>query len=793
MKEINLSVHDFVDLILRKGDIDNRIFNTLSMEEGSRLHAWYQGKQSAEYIPEYFLSHSFDYEDFRLHVEGRADGVIIHAPDNVTIDEIKTTNTDITSFYEAQKEWHLGQACVYAYIYMLDKDLPSIKVQLTYISQLDTTKLKQYLFIYTREELSQYIDNLLEKYCYYLKTITKLKEERQDSIKTLDFPFASLREGQQQMMDFARETVETHQIGFCEAKTGIGKTISVLYPYIKALQEKNYEKIFYLTSKNSIKEMAKNTIQMLNNKGGKLKAVIMTSKDKICLNPLKRHCNPDECVYAKNYYDKVNDLIMFALRGRDIFSENDILEIAKENQICPFELQLDLLNYADIVVGDYNYLFDPTAKLMRFFENYAKNPFLLLVDEAHNLPSRVRDMFSSSIGLDDLNDVKNSLKACKGKGVKGLVKNISDMIAYLTGQTIEEGESASIHELIKEEKGVPDALEDLVQGFLINAKKYMKDNKKINDAFLNFYYSISCFSSLEEDDDRYAYYFTFSPYGKNCLSFSISCLDPRYLIKQAYNAFEAGVCFSATLSPRDYFIDLLGGDKDSFTLYLPSPFDKSNCLVLVNPFISTKLKDRDISMGRIIDNILSVVKGKIGNYFIFFPSFEYMLKFKPIFSSMKEFSCFFQSSQMNDEERSDFLNHFKRNPLKTTLGFIVLGGIFSEGIDLTDDRLIGAIIVSVGLPKLNYLEDRLSAYFGEDDPNLGYSYAYVYPGINRVFQAAGRVIRGENDKGVIMYIDTRYDYQIYKNNLKEMYDNYIREGNTSSISTIVKKFWESKK
>ena len=198
-------------------------------------------------------------------------------------------------------------------------------------------------------------------------------------------------------------------------------------------------------------------------------------------------------------------------------------------------------------------------------------------------------------------------------------------------------------------------------------------------------------------------------------------------------------------------------------------------------------------MGRIIDNILSVVKGKIGNYFIFFPSFEYMLKFKPIFSSMKEFSCFFQSSQMNDEERSDFLNHFKRNPLKTTLGFIVLGGIFSEGIDLTDDRLIGAIIVSVGLPKLNYLEDRLSAYFGEDDPNLGYSYAYVYPGINRVFQAAGRVIRGENDKGVIMYIDTRYDYQIYKNNLKEMYDNYIREGNTSSISTIVKKFWESKK
>jgi DNA excision repair protein ERCC-2 len=792
MKQISLSVHDFVDLILRKGDLDNRIFNTLSMEEGSRLHAWYQAKQDSSYLPEYYLEHEFSYGDYLLDMEGRADGVIVHDAHNVTIDEIKTTNTDIEEFYKAQKEWHLGQALVYAYIYLSDHKLDSIKVQLTYISQLDTTKLKQYLFIYTSDELEAYIQKLLERYCYYLKTIEEIKSGRQESIKDLAFPFPTLRKGQKELMDFVEETVKTSQVGFCEAKTGIGKTVSTLYPYIKALGEKNYEKIFYLTSKNSIKEVAYETIKMLNDGGAKLKAVIMTSKDKICLNDLKRHCNPDECLYAKNYYDKVNDLIMFALRGKDIFRMEDILEIARDNQICPFELQLDLLNYADIIVGDYNYLFDPTAKLMRFFENYAKNPFLLLIDEAHNLPTRVRDMFSSEISLEECQNVLSSLKSYRGKGVKPLIKDMESLIEFLKSQTIEESESSSPHELIKETGAVPDALTDIVMGFLLNGKKYMKGNKKINDAFLNFYYLMNGFKSLPEKDSRYAYYFTFDPHSLSCLSFSISCLDPRDLIKSAYGAFEAGVCFSATLSPKDYFIDLLGGDKDSLTLYLPSPFKRENCLVIVDPFVSTKFKDRDVTMGKIIDTIISAVSGKVGNYFIFFPSFEYMMKFKPVFAPLMNYDCYFQGSQMSEEDRNLFLSHFKRNPTKTTLGFIVLGGIFSEGIDLTEDRLIGAIIVSVGLPKLSFLEDKLVSYFGEEDQNIGYSYAYSYPGLNRVFQAAGRVIRGENDRGIIIYIDTRYAYQLYKTNLEEMYDTYVKEGSPSAIGRLVKAFWEKK-
>ncbi len=790
MKEIKLSVHDFVDILLRKGDIDNRVFNTISMHEGTRLHAWYQAKQTSEYMSEVYLSHIFKYEDFILNMDGRADGIIVHEPDNVTIDEIKTTNTEIDKFYESQKDWHLGQALVYAYIYLTDHNLSSIKVQLTYISQLDNAKVKQFLFIYTKEQLEKYINDLLRRYCLYLKVVSQMKEERQKSIIDLPFPFANVRNGQEEMMNFAYETVKTNQIGFCEAKTGIGKTVSALYPYIKELGERNLEKIFYLTSKSSIKKVAYDTLKRLNDNGGKLKGVVVTSKAKICPNAEKGHCNPDECLFAKNYYDKVNDVIFFALRRQDLFKEEDILDLALSNQICPFEFQLDLLNYADVIVGDYNYLFDPSARLVRFFETFSKKPYLLLVDEAHNLPTRVRDMFSAEIDIYEVRGLYMIMKKNKLKASKPIRDDLENLIDYFNSQL--EEDSSSPWEDINEVKEVPDALEDILKAFLVHAKRYMHKARHMEDAFLDFFYTVSSFDNLPDNDERYAYYFTFDPKRKKAVSFSISCLDPRYLIKDAFNAFDAGLLFSATFSPKDYFIDLCGGDKDSLTLNIPSPFKRSNELVIADTFISTKYKDRDYTIGKITSLILGVVNQKVGNYMVFFPSFEYMLKFKMLFSTFTNLDCYFQEKEMSEEDRALFLSHFVNNPIRTTIGFTVLGGIFSEGIDLTEDRLIGAIIVSVGLPKLSYLEDRIAKYYGEENPSLGHAYAYTFPGINRVVQAAGRVIRGENDKGVILFIDTRYIYPNYKDVLKSLYGNYIIEGNVNRISEYVKRFWEKK-
>lgn len=789
-KTVQLSVHDFVDLILRRGDIDNRIFNVISMNEGSRLHAWYQGKQGPEYAAEVYLEDTFEYGGFTLDMDGRADGIITHGPDDITVDEIKTTNADIEKFYKAQKDWHLGQGQVYAYMVMRQKNLASIKVQLTYISQADNTEVKQYLFFYGRDELQSIIEGYLKTYVSYLSLISGFKEERQKSLIGLSFPFPVLRSGQKELMDFADETIKDSAVGYCEAKTGIGKTVSCLYPYIKALGSEKLEKVFYLTSKNSIKEVAYETLKRLEKEGSRCKAVILSSKESICPNADKRHCNPDECPYAQKYYDKVNTAIFTAFQKQDIFAFKDILELAMTYKICPFEMQLDMLNYADVIVGDYNYLFDPNARLMRFFQTYSQNPFLLLVDEAHNLPDRVRDMFSAEINREDIKQVILSLKAVSGKAKleEPVIKALMKIDTFLAGVVF--ADSGSKYPCIMEEEKVPDLLQDVLNGFVQAGKTYLRKKKKIPDRFLDLYYLTLNFSNLPEKDSKYAYYFTFDSSLKDALSFSVKCLDPRYLIKQGFKAFRAGICFSATLSPKNYFIDLLGGDKDSLTLYLPSPFKEENRLVLVDDRISCKYKDRDYSLGQVSDAIMAFISPKCGNYFVFFPSFEYMNKIRGFFEENEDIDCYFQSSAMGENERRAFLSHFRPDPYRTTVGFIVLGGIFAEGIDLAADRLIGACIVSVGLPKISYLSSRIMAYFGEDDPNAGFLYAYTYPGINKVFQAAGRVIRGEEDKGVILYIDTRYSYAVYKENIAQMYPRLLRAPTSALIRTLVKSFWE---
>jgi len=786
MENIKLSVHGFIDLLLRKGHIDNRIFNTMSMEEGTRLHKWYQDKQGAEYYPEEFLSHVFLRDNYQIELSGRADGVIVQSEDNVTIDEIKTTNSDIDEFYKTQGNWHLGQAKIYAYIYMLDHNMDIMKVQLTYISQVDNTKFKQYIFMYTKADLEKDIDDLLKQYIKFFEVIKEIKNVRQSSIKNLKFPFDTYRGGQKEMMDFVTDSIDSCQVNFCEAKTGIGKTVSALYPSIQALQKKNLEKVFYLTSKNSIKQVAYDTLRKFEDSGCKLKAVIMTSKENICLNDKKKHCNPDECEYAKNYYDKINEVILSEIVKTNIFSFEDIVRIAKKYKVCPFELQLDLLNYADVIVGDYNYLFDPRAKLMRFFETYAPNPFILLVDEGHNLPSRVRGMFSASLNYFDILKLLKKYSKKKTKGLKGVKDSLRKLADYFDTTVLNQ--SSSQWELIKEEKCTPDALVDLLQGFTLKSKTFLKKNKETDEDFMNFYYETQALLNLPDRDKRFAYYFSFNDKTKACVSFSISCIDSRHLIQSAYRAFNGGIVFSATLTPKEYYLDMLGSDENSKSLYLASPFPRSNQLILADPFISTKYKDRQESLKFIAQDIKEVVSKKKGNYFIFFPSFAYMEKIKPYFEDSYDLDCYFQTARMPEDDRSVFLNRFKRKPDRTTLGFIVLGGIFSEGIDLVGDKLIGAIVVSVGHLRMSYLADRLQKLVAIEAPDKGYAYAYLYPGLNHVFQAAGRVIRDESDKGVILFIGKRYTYSMYRNNLYAMYDE-IYKTDSESVGRIVEEFW----
>ena len=444
--------------------------------------------------------------------------------------------------------------------------------------------------------------------------------------------------------------------------------------------------------------------------------------------------------------------------------------------------------YMDVIVGDYNYVFDPTAHLIRYFEEKKKKPFVLLIDEGHNLPSRVRDMYSASIDKFDLfkliKDIKECDKPSRYTKLKTIASEIIDLFNY---EPFDESDSR--WENVKETDGIPDEIMDYSAIYTKEVDRLQKKYKKVDDFVMDLYYVFkNIVNNLPYDDPKYAYYFTYDEKGV-AYRFTIALLDSRDIIKETYKVFKGGVVFSATLTPKDYFIDLLGGDNDSDTLYLKSPFDRNNLMVISNPFISTVYRDRDSSVSPILSNILSIINGKKGNYFIFFPSFEYLNKFRNIFDTLINYDCYYQTSSMKEEEREEFLSHFKKEPDRTTLGFLVLGGIFAEGIDLVEDRLIGAIIISVGLPKMNYLEDRIMKYFNEDDESKGYDYAYTYPGLNRVFQAAGRVIRAPSDKGVICFIDRRYNYSLYRQNLTEMYGNYITSGNNEVIARKVKEFW----
>lgn len=796
MRIIKVNVHQIVDLLLRKGDIDTRFFNIASMQQGTILHKKYQNKQLTNYEAEYRLKHDFELDDFILSVNGIADGVIKNGINDYTIDEIKTTNDDLDKFYNEQKDWHLGQGMFYAYMYALNHHLEKIKIQLTYISQINSKNIKQYLFFYNIDQLTSEINILVDKYAKFLKIIDDFYLESYSSIQDLEFPFSSLRKGQEDLIRFVYNNEKTSNTSYIQAKTGIGKTISTIFPSLKVLQEKRLEKIFYLTSKSSIKMVAFNTIKSLSNNGLKGKCVVLTSKEKLCPNAKKGHCNPDECIFAKSYYDKVNSILIESLGLNYLFDSSNILSIALKHEICPYEFQLDIANYCLFIIGDYNYLFDPHAKLIRFFETEGlQSKYGLLIDEAHNLPTRVNDMFSISIKYLDIIDAYNYVKAIPenkkhAKKKQALLDSIKKIGEYFLHVKNDDCYSSS-YSKIKLINQTPSDLLDLADDFVTKCKDYIKSKKIVEDCLNELLFLFQDLINLPYDDNKWCRYYEFDNNDK-VVSLNIKCIDSSNIIKNALTYFDFSTMFSATLSPKSYFIDLLGGDKYSSSLYLPSSFNKDNQLVIVNPFIKTFYSSRQNSIQYIIRCLLIMVSKKKGNYLVFFPSYDYMLMFKNAFCKPSDIDIYYQESKMSENQREEFLSHFVKNPSKTTIGISVLGGVFSEGVDLVEDRLIGTMIISVGLPKISFLNEYLFNYYKDKyDEEVSYDYTYTYPGINKIYQASGRVIRTENDKGIIMLVDTRYITNKYQELLNDNFDKIYNLNKSDKLDTIIKTFWET--
>lgn len=785
MITLSLSVHQIVDFLFRSGDIDDRIYNTSSMLEGTRLHKFYQDRQGNNYLKEYYLKYIFYVDDYELIVDGRSDGIILGPI--VTIEEIKTTIDDLDHFFKENEMWHLAQAEFYAYIYAKTNNLNKINVSLMYFSQNKKDRLKK-LYNYDFDILEQKIYGYLNDYLSYQKTFLIKERIRDESLKNLSFPFPFIRNGQNELIESTIECVLNHTSNFVEASTGIGKTISTLYGSLCLMKDKRIDKIFYSTPKNSGFLSALNALNIFKNKDVRLTSVEIIAKDKACLNKKRiGKCNPDECKFTIGYYDKLKEVIKEIVLNNDIIDANLIKKYALKYTMCPFELSLDLSLLADVIISDYNYLFDPISQLKRYFESPDKQyKMIALIDEAHNMVNRSVDMFSSILSSSSFFKALTDLKKIRNKQIMKIYNSLEEYFNYYL-----EFDFSEQKEFI---------LDSLNIDFVLRLKKYNEEIKKYRLKHKKF--KSENVDNFNRDLYRflliYDYYIKYKDQYKlfirsekeDEITLNMMCLDASKFIVSSLNHFEGSIFFSATLSPIDYYINLIVNNNNNVkTLSLPSPFKKENFKVLVDNSTSFIYKDRLLTIDKIRDYILTFSKKRKGNYMVFCPSYKYLETLKLVLKD-DDLNIIYQEKNMTNVSKDLFLNEFKEKVNKTTVGVVVLGGIFSEGIDLVGDRLNGVIILGIGLPSISFENELKKEYYNSLSYN-GFEYAYINVGINKITQALGRLIRSENDKGIALLIDYRYKNKTYIPLFNDKWSNHKVIKNKYELEDELDKFYKN--
>ncbi len=783
-KIVRISVRNLVEFILRGGDIDNRRTSAAdkeAMQLGSRIHRKIQRQMGSDYQAEVSLKMQIPCEGLCLQVEGRADGIFTE-DGRVLIDEIKGVFRDITKM-EAPIFVHLAQAKCYAYIYAKQQKLEQIGVQMTYC-QLETEEIRRFQEIYTLEELETCFLKIAAQYEKWAKFQMDWKEKRNSSIKSVEFPY-EYREGQKELVTSVYRTILRKKKLFIQAPTGVGKTIATVFPAVKAVGEELGEKIFFLTAKTITRTVAEQAFQILREGGLQMKAVTLTAKEKICFCD-KTECNPDYCPYAKGHFDRVNDAVYDVITMEEQINRETIENYAKKHNVCPFEMSLDVSLWVDAVICDYNYVFDPNAHLKRFFSENKKEEYLFLIDEAHNLVERGREMYSATLYKEEFLSMKKKVKIEHVKLAKYLDACNKILLEYKR-----ECENYQIYQNISH-------FDLKLTNVLAEMEKIMEEEPQTDEAFLEFYFHVRNFLTVyEELDENYVIYTEMEAGGD--FKIKLFCVNPATKLDKFISQGNSTIFFSATLLPIQYYKKLLSVSGDDYAIYAESPFDEKNRMLFIGTDVSTKYTLRGQDMYRkYADYITRIVTIKGGNYLVFFPSYRFMEDVLEVFeTSIMEnesgdgIECLVQDQNMNEEKREAFLNRFKEERRETTkkslVGFCVLGGVFSEGIDLTEESLIGAIIVGTGLPQVCNEREILRQYFEKQDEN-GFDYAYLYPGMNKVLQAAGRVIRTENDRGIIVLLDERFWGRRYRDTFPREWSE-MRSCHIGRIEEMMKAFW----
>ena len=793
MEEIRVSVRNLVEFILRSGDIDNRrgaMADKDAMQMGSRLHRKIQGKMGADYHAEVPLRTQIDCDGFLLIVEGRADG-IFEQDGQTVIDEIKGVFRDVERMEEPDPV-HLAQARCYACIYAEQQNLEKIGVQMTY-ANLDTEEIRRFSSSYTRSELEEWFTHLTEAYQKWAQMQLKWKAERKASIGKTVFPYP-YREGQKDLAAAVYRTIWHGKKLFIQAPTGVGKTLSTVFPAVQAVGQELGDKIFYLTAKTITRTVAEEAFSLLKKQGLHYKVLTLTAKEKICFCE-EPDCNPEKCPYAKGHFDRVNDAVYELLTSYEEnsanYSRERIMEQAEKWKVCPFEMALDVSLWSDAIICDYNYVFDPQAKLKRFFAEGVKGDYLFLIDEAHNLVERGREMYSATLYKEDFLEVKRFLKPFSRKAVAALERGNK----YLLEWKRECGEYtllSNIDSFALNLFNVSHALEQLLEDreSVMNRPSTDSEIEEGKKKTLDFYFQVRAFLEIyEELDDSYEIYVQHDREGRFALK--LYCIHTADKIGQCLEKGRASILFSATLLPVQYYMELLSGKPEDYAVYAKSTFDPAKKKVLLGLDVSTKYTRRTpAEYQKIASYIRQITDSRQGNYLVFFPSYKMMTDVRAYFEAemQDDTEILEQSMHMSEAQREEFLEQFQERESGTLIGFCVMGGIFGEGIDLKKDRLIGAIVVGPGLPQVCNEREILKQYYDRRDMD-GFDHAYRYPGMNKVMQSAGRVIRTDEDTGVIVLLDERFGQAQYRSSFPREWADY-ETCTLRNVKEKLERFWK---
>ena len=841
---IKISVRNLVEFILREGDIDNRIgrgASTEAMQEGSRIHRKIQRRQGSDYHAEVPLKLVLTEKNYDLVIEGRADGIRIqsriggsnHIPDELEqeqlesglrnrlqsnrlesseqkaddnqIDDVSSTKVtyadnfnrmsvtddmhvmidEIKGVYKKLEYMtgpimvHKAQAMCYAYIYALQHDISQISVQITYCN-LDTEDIRYFTEDFSFEALSEWFANLISEYKKWADFQYAWRKLRKASIQKLQFPY-EYRKGQKDLAAGVYRTIARKKNLFIQAPTGVGKTITTVFPAVKAVGENLADRIFYLTAKTITGTVAREAFELLRKDGYQAKVIQITAKEKMCLCE-EMECNPVHCPYAKGHYDRVNEAVYDLLQKEDVFTREVLLEQAKEHAVCPFEFALDVSSWCDNIICDYNYVFDPNVYLKRFFGENVKGDYIFLVDEAHNLVERSREIYSAILYKEDFLEVKKLIKHYDSKLAVDFDKCNKIMLDYKR-----ECEKYVLYDNVGNLVFALTRLASNLDEFLQKTMDF-PDRKRVTE----FYFDVRNFLNIHDlVDSHYVIYTEHAEDGRFMLK--LYCVDPSLNLQTCINRGKATIFFSATLLPIQYYKNLLSTKEDNYAVYAETAFSEEQRLLLIGRDVSSKYTRRnEAEFVKIAEYVAKTARVKCGNYMVFFPSYKMMQQVYDAFQSRygREFDALLQESGMKEAEREAFLLEFAVERERSLVAFCVMGGIFGEGIDLKNEQLIGAIIVGTGLPQISNEREILMNYY-EKRSGMGFDYAYRYPGMNKVLQAAGRVIRTTEDRGVIVLLDDRFIQSDYKSMFPREWEKH-ESCTIDKVVPLLEDFWAKK-